>query len=265
MAGTDPTLYESIQAGVGSAIDDIFVARPGKVTAYDALTNTAVVKPMVKRALYAVDDDTRTYEELPEIPFVSVIWPRAGDYVVTLPMQVGDSVLLVFCDVALAEWRADGALAEPADARRHSLGWPVAVPGFFPDSAPMSSDALDLAARIAGMIIGQHGGANRIEISSTGIKIGGDATDFVALATPTQAGLNACMAQSNAAMASAGVAIAAVGALISAISSHVHAVPAAPGTTSPATYPGNPLPSAPSAGAAAGAPGAVTATRAKAK
>lgn len=191
MAGSEVSLVEIVNAGIGAALDGVYVARPGRVTAYDALTNTAVVKPMVKRAVYDVDDDERSFEELPEIPFVPIVFPRCGEFVVTLPVVVGDTVLLIFSDVSMGEWRESGQISEPVDARRHSIGWPSAIPGLFADSSPMSQDPVDVAARIAGMILGQHAGGARIEISPGEIKLGKDATDFVALASQVDASFTA--------------------------------------------------------------------------
>lgn len=238
MPGTPVSLAETIQTGIEASISELNVARPGKVTAYDPITNTAVVKPMVKNAIYSVEDDERSYEELPEIPFVPVIWPRAGSYVVTMPLSVGDTVLLVFCDASMAEWLETGTLGEPRDARRHSIGWPVAFPGLCPEVDPLSPSPLDLAARAAGMIVGEHGGVGRIEITPTMIKIGSTAIDFVALSTPTNAAIAACMAAANA-------AIAAVTSVITAVNAHTHAVTGA--ATTGNVFPA-PLPSAPSAG-----------------
>jgi hypothetical protein len=190
VAGAPVSDAEIIRAGIDAALEDLYVARPGEVTAYDPLTNTAVVKPMVKQALYTTSGK-RVFEELPEIPFVPVIFPRAGAFAMTLPVEVGDAVLLVFCDVSLAEWRDSGQLSEPIDARRHSLGWPVAIPGFFPDTSPMSANPVDVLARAVAMILGQHGGNSRIEIRDNEIKIGKDATDYVALAAKVDAGFSA--------------------------------------------------------------------------
>lgn len=262
MAGSPVSLCEAIRAGVDAAVGDIHTCLPGRVVSYDAETCQATVKPMVKRALYDVDDDERTFEDLPEIPKVLVMWPRAGAYAITFPLAAGDSVLLIFAQRSIAEWRTGGDVSEPADARTHSIGHPFAIPGAFPDTDAMSTSPLDVAAREAGVVVGQHAGNGRIEIGASIIKIGKDATDFVALATPTQTGINAAMAQANAAMASAAASISAAAAMISTFNSHTHTVAAAPGPTSP---PVSPAAAAPSPGAAAGAPGAVTATRVKAK
>lgn len=198
MAGEPISLAEVVRLGVDSRVDDIFIARPAKVTAYDVVTNTVVAKPMVKRALYSLSSGDRSYEDLPEIPFVPVIWPRAGSMAVTLPLEVGDPVLLLFCDVSLAEWRESGELSEPADARRHSIGWPVAIPGFFPDVSPMSSAPLDVTARTTAAVFGEHGGTARVEIKAGEIKLGKEATNYVALANKVDGALNALAGLLNA-------------------------------------------------------------------
>lgn len=237
MPGKPVSLSEAIDTGISSALGELFVARPGKVTKFDAEKQTATIKPMVKRTLFDVQSDDRTFEELPEIPNVPVIFPRAGDWAMTLPVALGDTVLLVFCDVSLAEWRTTGEVAEPLDARRHSLGWPVAIPGFFPDSKPLSSSGTDVAARTGGAMLGQQNGASRIELSPTSIKLGKNAIDAVALSTPTQAGLAACMAAAN-------VAIASIGAFIAAYSTHTHLCNA-PATPSGPPFGAPPVPPVP--------------------
>jgi hypothetical protein len=182
MAGQPRNLVDVVTAGVEGALADVHTALPGTVVSYDPLTNTATVKPMVKRVLYDVEDGERSFEDIPNIPSVPVVWPRAGGFAVTLPMQAGDSVLLIFSQASLAEWRESGELSEPVDARTHSVGYPFAIPGAFPDVTPLSPDPVDIAAREAGVVIGQHAGNGRIEISPTTIKLGKDATDYVALA-----------------------------------------------------------------------------------
>lgn len=187
MAGIPVSLAEVIKAGARAERDEIFVARAGKVTKYDPETNLADVKPMVKHALYKASGE-RVFDELPEIPAVPIMFPRIGPFVVTMPVPVGTPVTLLFLDVSHAEWIEGGELSEPIDAQRHALGWPVALLGFYPDNARMSSDPADLAARAAGMVLGEHDGPCRIEFvpgatdADDRIKIHKDATEFVALA-----------------------------------------------------------------------------------
>ncbi len=162
----NPSDAELIQLGIAGAMSRMFKAGPGIVRVYDPVTNTAFVQPAVKHARYSVTDDKRSYAALPEIPFVPVIFPRSGGFVMRAPVLPGDTVLLIYCDSSLAEWRESGGVTEPQDARLHSLGWPVAIPGFFPDSSPM--DPLDSAEVATGtMIVGEDGGENRIAIGGT--------------------------------------------------------------------------------------------------
>lgn len=218
MAGIVPTLSEVISTGIESVLDEVFVARPGKVTAYDPLTNTVVVKPAVKHAVFSLSTGERTFVDMPEIPFVPVVFPRAGDVVLRLPVKVGDSVLLVFCDVGLAEWRENGDVSESTDARRHSVGWPVAILGLFPDVNPPSPlDGPDIAA--GGAIFGVDGGNEQMLIGGTmpGIRFGKLAISPIALAIPTNAGISGAIAAVNA-------LTAAVTTLITAYNGHTHAV-----------------------------------------
>lgn len=202
---------------MGSTLSEMHTCLPGKVTAYDPVTNTAVVKPGVKLSLFA-SDGSRHFEDPIEIPFVPVIFPRAGGMVLRLPVDVGDPVLLVFAESSLAEWRESGEVSEPADARRFSLGWPVAILGFYPDVDPPSPiDAVAVAGGAA--IFGQDGG-KQVRVSSTGVEIsqaGAPAVSPVALAIPTDAGIAGAIAAVNALSS-------IVSSLLTAYNGHTHAV-----------------------------------------
>lgn len=229
MISENPSDAELIQLGIDSAMSRVHKAMPATVTAYDPVTNTAFVRPGVKQATYSATDDSRSYQDLPDIPFVPVIFPRAGGFVMRMPVRPGDSVLLVFCDTSLAEWRESGGVAEPQDARRHSLGWPVAIPGFFPDSAPMSP--LDALAAMSQAIFGKDGGT-QVRVGSTGIEFapaGVTPISPLALSVPTDAGIAGAITAINA----MGVLLTA---LIASLSTHTHLY--APG-------PGGPIPTAP--------------------
>ncbi len=216
-------LTETVRAGVEAALDGVFVARPGRVTAYDPITCTAVVQPMVKHALYDTEGE-RSYEDLPEIPFVPILFARAGGNILSLPVEAGDMVLLVFCDVSLAEWRTTGEASEPTDARRHSLGWPVAIPGFFPDSSPPSP--LDTVERTAGaMIFGEDGSTTtQLLVNGTipGFRFGKAAVSPVALAVP----LLAHIALQSAAIVALQTEVAAIAAALVAVTNIAPLLPA---------------------------------------
>jgi len=132
------------------------------VKSYDAATQTAEVVPVVRSAAPNLDGST-TPEDLPVIPNVPVAWPRAGGYYLHFPLTVGDHVLLVFSEAAIAQWRGSGETSDPGDLSRHDLSYPFAIPGIAPD-AQAFADAPESEAVIG---VGS-GGSLRVSESAMG-------------------------------------------------------------------------------------------------
>lgn len=129
---------------------------PGTVVTYDAATKTALVRPGVHRRVPSFDDpDEDEIEELPAIPNVPVMWPQGRGFsiVPTVGLLPGDPVLLLCCDRDISGWLRTGVPSEPDDARSHSWGSAVAIPGLVHDSytnAP--ADALALASLVSARV-----------------------------------------------------------------------------------------------------------------
>lgn len=220
MAGLPASLVDVVRAGIDARLEDVFTALPATVTVYDPVTNTAFVKLAVKHGM-STDDGDRVFEEYPEIPFVPVLFPRAGGFVMRTPIEEGDGVLLVFSRASMAEWRSNGQVGEPQDARLFSFGWPVAIPGLFPDDDPMN--ALDSAQVAAGaMIVGEDGGAQmRFGGTVPGVKFapaGVEPVSPIALSVPTDAALSTVTTAHNALVAS-------FNAFVAKYNGHTHPVP----------------------------------------
>jgi hypothetical protein len=179
---TVPTLAAVITDGVRAHLNELMTATVGKVTAYNPLFDTVDVLPMILRP-FSQDGET-VHEELPILPDIPIVWPRAGGYILHMPIAQGDTVLLVFSHDCTDGWRETGAQSAPGDLRRHSLSNAVAVPGVFPQTAPLSADPTQAASRLAGLVIGQEGTTNQIEVSDLGIALGHLAVMPVALAPP---------------------------------------------------------------------------------
>jgi hypothetical protein len=183
---------EVIELAVRNALEHVHTSLPARVLSFDAAKNTVDVELGTKAATYDRDTGEREYEERPQLASVPVVWPRGGGYVMTLPLAAGDFVWLMFAEQGLGEWRASGEVSEPVDARRHSIGHPVALPGAFPDVSPLSP--LDVANRSTKLVLGADGTNTQIVIDkatpSPTILLGKDATDFVALANLVQAALD---------------------------------------------------------------------------
>ena len=190
--GEQRDLGEVITAMVRASLAHVHTSLPAKVLSFDPVKNTVDVELATKADFYDRETRERDFDERPQIGGVPVIWPRGGGYVMTLPLAEGDFVWLMFSEQALGEWRTTGQVSEPADARRHSIGYPYALPGAFPDVRPLSP--ADVANRGAKVVLGEDGGPAQIVIDKTAptptIKLGKNATDFVALASLVQAALD---------------------------------------------------------------------------
>lgn len=123
----------TIESAVLMALDalqrSIWTAIPGKVSAWNPLTQRATITPGVK------DGD----RGLPELLDVPVYFPRAGGYILTFPIEVGSPGLVVFSAVSPAEWFARGAVTTPLDQRRHTISGGVFIPGFDPSPVDRKS------------------------------------------------------------------------------------------------------------------------------
>jgi len=177
---------------------NMHTAMPGVVVSYNHDKKTANVKPTCQQPVkvtgeHPTDEQGFTYVELPTIPDVPVSFPSGGGFYVVFPLQPGDAVFLVFSETPMGEYLLNGTVgAKPLDTRRHSLGYPMAIPGGArPDSkAIVDSSATDL-------IVGNDGTDSQIKVSATDIQIGKGATDFVALASKVLTELNSIRSQFN--------------------------------------------------------------------
>jgi len=187
MAGEDIDWNQAVTAGLDHQMNQINKCFPGKVVAFDVAAGTADVQPMLKRQTLA-DDGTKTYDSLPLLPALPVMFPRGGGWVMSVPLTAGDFVWVMCSDSGMAEWLATGQESEPWDTRKHHLSNAVCMPGAWPDPQPLASG--DSSARGAGMVLGKDGADAQIRMTASEIKIGASATAFVALANLVQTALD---------------------------------------------------------------------------
>jgi hypothetical protein len=167
-------LTELLEEVIAARLAELHTAIPGTIKTYDAATQTAEVVVQV-RAQTPKEDGSLQAEEAPVIPNVPVQWPRGGGFALHFPLAAGDHVLLVFSEAAIGHWRETGQLADPGDLRRHSLAYPIAIPGIAPN---------------AGKLADAPAGEGVINVpADTVLRIGGAGSDFVALAAKVEAEL----------------------------------------------------------------------------
>jgi len=137
-------LAEIIAAALDSRANGAHFALPGKVVSYSASAQTATVRVGVRRAVPTDVEGTFTYENLPDITDVQVVWPRGNGQHFAPGLTAGDGVLLVICDLDPSTWIRTGAVSDPADLRKSDLAHAVCIPGFVPSADALSPSARDL-------------------------------------------------------------------------------------------------------------------------
>jgi hypothetical protein len=160
-----PNISQALSVLMESRLSGLHVAMPARVETYDKAQQRASVQPIMRRA-YISEEDQRVPEQYPVIEGVPIVFPGAGAYKMTWPINKGDIVFLIFSEGSIDKWLSVGGIdVDPDDDRRNALSDAVAIPGLL--SFKGASDQVDDDALV---------------IAGGTIKLGGqDATDPVML------------------------------------------------------------------------------------
>lgn len=118
-------LTKLVATMIDQALDDVHTALPARVERFDPTTLRGDVVPLVKRRV-TKDGEPEPCPPILDVPF----WmPKAGPFVLRLPVRRGDTVLVVFSERALDYILTDGQPQDPRLRRRHALDDAIALPG----------------------------------------------------------------------------------------------------------------------------------------
>lgn len=134
-----PKLEEVIEMAIDERLDQVYTAMPGRVEDYDAQLQSVSVKPLV-RYEHIGEDGGRYADSLPVVGGVPVVFPGAGAFSITFPIEPGTTGLLVFANCSLDQWLSLGDEVNPASDRRHSIADAVFIPGLRPFASPIGGD-----------------------------------------------------------------------------------------------------------------------------
>jgi hypothetical protein len=163
---------------------ELHTAFPARVQTYDAATQRADLVPLIKHPVPQPDGPS-AYEDLPVLPSVPVLFPRAGAWFLSLPLAAGDTVLVIIQEAAAGHWEAgDGDPQYPGDLRRHHLANAVAYAGYYPAARALTN------ASGANLVLGKDDGSRIVIKPDLTVEIAGGA-QFVALANLVQTALDA--------------------------------------------------------------------------
>lgn len=172
-----PTLTEAVTRAIDIRLAALFSSRVAVVQKYDAANQFVDVQPQLKET-YEDATGEPSVASLPVITNVPVYFPGGGDFMMTMPLQQGDEVLLVFSDRSMDLWKENGGEVDPVALQRHALTDAVAFVGV--RSKPNRLQEVDTSRAV----FGKTGGV-RIAVDDL-VHLGVDhneaAPNFVALA-----------------------------------------------------------------------------------
>lgn len=118
---------EMIKANLNNSLR---VACPGIIQAFDIESQTATVRLCIRESI-TNDIGASHWVEIPPLLDLPILIPRAGGYMMTLPIKTGDECLVVFSDMCIDGWFVHGGVQNQMEKRRHDLSDGICIPGIW--------------------------------------------------------------------------------------------------------------------------------------
>jgi hypothetical protein len=132
-----PVINDVVESMIRQYDFDLRCAAPGIIREFNADEQTVKVQLAIKEITYVKNViESKTIPELVDVPLIST---RAGNFIITVPVAVGDECLVIFGDTCIDSWwklgedkdnpQSKGA-QEPMSIRRHDLsdGFAILAP-----------------------------------------------------------------------------------------------------------------------------------------
>lgn len=121
--------YDNQTSGISELVKSILsqvnTSIPAQITSFNPDTQTVECRCAIKR----VNKATGEQVEYPLLVDLPIVYPVAGGYALTLPIQSGDECLVVFAQRCIDGWFDKGEVKQEAENRMHSLSDGFAVIG----------------------------------------------------------------------------------------------------------------------------------------
>lgn len=142
---------------------DIRVAIPGIIKSFNATKQTVEVQAAIRERV--VIDGVLSWETIPILVDVPIVIPRAGGYMLTLPIEAGDECLVVFADACIDAWYQSGDVQNQIDRRRHDLSDGFAIIGTWSQPNVIANYSTDKAQ------LRNEAGTSKVELDDTTINL----------------------------------------------------------------------------------------------
>ena len=156
------TQSENLERKLDELSDRLRVAVPGIIESFDAENQLVDVRVAIRERV-SIDGEPFEHMEVPILEKVPIFMPRAGNFILTMPIAAGDECLLVFADNCYDSWWETAAVGNQLDNRRHDLSdafaivgiWskPNIISGYSEDSAVLRSLAGDSYVEVKDSIV----------------------------------------------------------------------------------------------------------------
>lgn len=127
----------------------IWTACPAIIVSFDPASETVTAQPSIQAQNRAPDGKV-SWQRLPVLVDVPVIFPSGGGFTLTFPIAAGDECLVIFASRCIDAWRQSGGVQVQPELRMHDLSdgfalvgvrsQPRALPNVSTTSAQLRSD-----------------------------------------------------------------------------------------------------------------------------
>lgn len=158
-----PTLGQVMNDAMTRRLAGLRTSIPARVLAYDEDTFSVDVQPVVDE-VFEDAEGKRTTQPAPVISGVPLMQYGSGGVRISIPVSVGDFVLVLFASADIDAWLALGGTSQPPGTdRRHDLSDAVALPGIQPFASAQNASP-QIKFTTAGKI--ELGGAQPLALKS---------------------------------------------------------------------------------------------------
>lgn len=136
------------------------VCLPATVTKYNSSNNTVSLQPAIQVVL-----TDNTFLDMPQIFDIPVLELGGKGLSVKIPLQVGDTGIVIFCDRDITLFKQEKKNTQPNTLRKHDLSDGIFIPMKFGNSGASSNISIE-----------SSDGNTKFEVTSSGITIKGNVT-----------------------------------------------------------------------------------------
>ncbi len=104
-------------------------AMPGIIESFNTSEQTVSVYVAIRELIDTYGN--LSWQDIPVLVDVPIVLPRAGGYVLTMPINKGDECLVIFADTCIDGWWQSGGIQNQVEIRRHDLSDGIAIIGLW--------------------------------------------------------------------------------------------------------------------------------------